>query len=351
MTLPLFRTCVARRVAAALSLLVVSLLAAEAAGQSVDRVRRRTGVDSGKIAAVTPLGVTLSRGGVDTTIPTEEIVSVSYAGEPQQLNSARNAVQAGRYDEALQVLAALPASALRREEIGAEAQFYAAVARARQALAGQGGLAEATASVKEFMTSRRTSFHVPAAIELLGDLYVAQRQYDAARQQYGLLAKAKSPYYELRSALLTGRAWQAEGRSAEALREFSSVVTAGGEGPLVDAVRLEARLAQAVSQAATGDVEAATRDVAAIIAAASADDEALLAQAYLALGDCYRRAGDRKGALFAYLHVDLLFNSAEEAHNAALRALVELWQELGYPDRAQETQQKLAESSGGGSAS
>jgi tetratricopeptide (TPR) repeat protein len=327
----------ARRVAAAL--LACWLGVADASAQTVDRVRRRTGVDSGKVTSVNPLGAALSRNGVETVIPAEEIVSISFAGEPSQLSAARTAVLARRYDEALAQLAAVPTDGLRREELLAEVQFYAALAAARQAQTGAGDLAAAVNGVQAFMKNHRGSFHLPAAIELLGDLYGAQGQFEEARKQYALLARAKSPYFELRSALLVGRSWEAAGDAAAAVREYDKVLAADSAGPLVAALQLEARLARAVGQAQVGQAEQAVGEVAAIIAAADNDDDDLLAQAYLTLGDCYLKSGDKKAALFAYLHVELLFPNDRQARDRATTALATLWQELGYPDRAQQARQ------------
>src|SRR5690349_9564646 len=70
-----------------------------------DRIHRPNGVDSGKITAVTPLGVTISKGAVESTVSVEDIESVSFAGEPAELATARNALQSGRPKDAADALA------------------------------------------------------------------------------------------------------------------------------------------------------------------------------------------------------------------------------------------------------
>ena len=60
-------------------------------------------------------------------------------------------------------------------------------------------------------------------------------------------------------------------------------------------------------------------------------------------------AGDAQGALFAFLHVDLLYDNAADAHARALHELVKLWREGGHADRAQLAAQELAETSRNGS--
>ena len=152
----------------------------------------------------------------------------------------------------------------------------------------------------------------------------------------------RSPYFALRAAWLVGRAWQGEGKHAEAMAEFDKVLAASDSGPLVEPMKLSATLDRAVSQAATGGGTAAAEAIGAIIAKADPEDGALLGRAYNALGDCYRQAGDAQGALFAFLHVDLLYDDGADAHAKALHELVALWRESGHADRSQEAAQELA---------
>ena len=77
-------------------LLLVACTTTAVAQSSVDRIRRRTGVDSGKITDMSVLAVTISKGGVESDVPVEEIRSIRFAGEPSELNSARSAISRGR---------------------------------------------------------------------------------------------------------------------------------------------------------------------------------------------------------------------------------------------------------------
>jgi tetratricopeptide (TPR) repeat protein len=313
------------------------------AQSSVDRIRRHNGVDSGKITATTPLGVTISKSGVESTIPAEEIESVTFAGEPAELNSARNALAAGRVKDAAAALAKIDQSSVRRDEVLADVEFYTALAKARLALAGNGDPAETAGDVRNFMAKRNKSFHIPEAIETLGDLLSAAGQHAAARGEYAKLAKAKSPYYELKSAMLVGRTYQSAGDHANAQAEFAKVLSSSEDGPQIAPLKLAATLDGSVSQAAVGQVNEATAAIGEIIAKASPEDAKLLARAYNALGDCYLQSKDPRGALFAFLHVDLLYNQDAEAHAKALHELVPLWKNVGRDSRSQETAQKLAE--------
>ncbi|MCC6493332.1 MAG: hypothetical protein IT424_09945 [Pirellulales bacterium] len=284
---------------AAAAALAAALCPAVAQAQgAVDRIIRTSGVDSGKITAVTPLAVTISKGGVESAVPVEEIQTVTFAGEPPELNSARNALAAGRLQEAAEAIAKLPQEGLAREEIATDAEYYAAVVKARQALAGAAPAEAAIEAVRSFMTRRSKSFHIPEAIEALGDLYLAAGQFDNARAEYAKLAKAKSAYFELKSALLVGEAWQAQGDHAKAQAEFQRVLASPEKGPTIAPLKLAATLEGAVAQAAAGQLKEATTAIGGIIAEAKPDDSELLARAYNALGDCYLASKDTHGALF-----------------------------------------------------
>jgi tetratricopeptide (TPR) repeat protein len=309
----------------------------------VDRVHRQNGVDSGQIVGVTALGITISKSGVESTIPVEDIESVYISGEPDDLNSVRTALQAGRLNDAVRNLEGIAAAPNDRDEVRAEVDFFNTLVAAKLALAGQGDLAEATAKAREFLTSRRTSFHVPRVIELVGDLLGAAGDHAGARAEYAKLAKAPSDYFVLLSALLVGRAWQAEGKHGEALAEFDKVLASAESGPRIEALKLAATLDRAVSQAASGDGAKGAEGIVTIIDATDAEDAEALARAYVALGECYLNAGDKQGALFAFLHVDLLYDDAADAHAKALHELVELWRDAGRETRSQDAARELAE--------
>ncbi|QDT00031.1 tetratricopeptide repeat protein [Adhaeretor mobilis] len=311
---------------------------------ALDRVRRRSGVDTGKIEGTSPQGIKLSRGGVEKQIPTEDIVSVYFSGEPPELNAARLAVERGKYKEALRALKGVNTKAIRRDEVRSEVAFVTALANARLALAGQGDLGSSQGELKSFLSSNRSSIQVLPAFELIGDLALADEDYQAARENYGKLARVNSPYYKLRSSLLIGRSWQAEGDDAKASAAFESVVSSAEKGAVVEPIKLAATLELAVSKAAGGDVKESVATLQKIIAEADPQNDAdLLAQAYNALGGAYLKAGDKQAALFAFLRVDLIYPTSPEQHARALFELKSLWQGMGKADRAEQAAKKLAD--------
>lgn len=308
-----------------------------------DRVQRRNGIDSGSITATTPLGVTISKGGVASKIPAEEIESIQFDGEPAELNTARTQFKRGRYDTAGEKINSIDRSKVTRDEVTQDLDFYAAASLGNMTLADKGDLKPAIAEVGKFLSTHRGSYHVPEAIELHGDLYRADGDLDAARKKYETLAKAPSPYYKARSALLVGQLLQEQGKHAEAIPQFEGVLTAAGTNTLADGIKQEATLGRAISLSATGKLVEGTEIVKQIIQQTPPDDTEALAQGYNALGDCLLAGGDSSGARDAYLHVDLLFNAAPAEHAKSLARLRSLWKDLRQPTRAQDAQQRLSD--------
>ena len=60
-----------------------------------------------------------------------------------------------------------------------------------------------------------------------------------------------------------------------------------------------------------------------------------------ALGNCYEKARQNKEALFAFLHVDVLYNTVPEVHAEALAHLVPLWKAVGQEERSREARETL----------
>jgi len=326
-----------------LALGVFAVGARPVAAQGLDRIRDRNGITTGKITKMSALGVTLTKNGVDTRKPVEEIMSITFAGEPSELAPARRSAKAGRFKNALEKLQKIDRAAVDRTEIAQEIEFLQTFCGAQLALSGQGALAKARQQVTHFLSRNSKSYRVPEAIELLGDLLLTEKNYTAAQAQYTKLGKAPAPYFQARSAILLGRLLQAEGKHPEAVTTFDRALQAAKGNTVAQSQVLEATLHRAVSQSALGSVGPSTDMVKKIIAKTDVTETKLLAQAYNALGDCYLQAQEKKRARQAFLHVDLLFSSAATEHAKALYELSQLWDDLGQPARARDAEQRLQE--------
>lgn len=328
------------RIAAALflPLLLVTVVSAQN-----DRVRTTSGTEAGKIEEVSPVQIKLAKGSITKEIPVNEIESVQFGAEPSELTQARVNARNGSYQKAMQKLAAINLAGIKEDLIRQEVQFYKAFCTAQLAMLGEADVSAAGKDLTDFVRKNKTSFHYLQVTETLGDLLTASGRYDQATKMYGQLAKAPWPSYKVRAAVLIGKGLQAQDQHSAALKQFQAALAKaeGDDGSTNQ--KLAAQLGMAISLAATGKVDEGVNLVQEVLKGADPADQQLQATAYNALGNSYKLAGKTKEALFAFLHVDLLFPTVPDAHAEALHHLAPLWEEVGKAGRAKQTRQTLKE--------
>jgi tetratricopeptide (TPR) repeat protein len=327
-----------------LSFLVVLVLFA-APAWAIDQIKTPKALIGGTISEIGKYTVKIKRtGDREETVQVNEIEYIRFDGEPAQLNLIRSTLNAGRYKDALEGLNKLNLDNA-KPGVQQEVEFFRAVASARLALAGEGTVADAGKLMNAFVQAHSNSWHYLEACEVLGDLFVAINNYPLAQQKYGELEQAPWANMKMRGGVLKGRALQGEGKFDEAAAAFDAVLklAATESGELIDAQKQAATIGKAACLAQTGKQAEAIQLLEEVIAKADPEQAELHALAYNALGASYRKAGNTKGALLAYLHVDVLYNSYSSAHAEALANLAQLWKEIGNADRALESEQLLAE--------
>lgn len=312
---------------------------------AIDSIKTHKALVSGNVTEIGKYAVKIKRvGDRDEEIPTNEIEYIRLDGEPAQLNLIRGAVTGGRYKDALDGLDKLKEENL-KVDIKQEIEFFRAISSARLALSGEGKLNEAGTLMNNFVKNNPTSWHYLEACEALGDLFVAISNYPLAQQRFGELEQAPWVDVKMRGGVLKGRAQQGEGKFDEAAATFDNVLKLadGQSGALIEAQKQAATIGKAVSLSHAGKHAEAAKLLEEVIAKADPEQAELHALAYNALGECYRKAGNNKAALMAFLHVDILYNTYGNAHAEALSNLAQLWKELGNADRALESEQLLTE--------
>ena len=143
--------------------------------------------------------------------------------------------------------------------------------------------------------------------------------------------------------MLSGRAFMAEERFSDALDHYDRALAIAATTQAAEAQKTAAKLEKAVCLAETGDVDEGVRMAREVIGGAGPEEAELHAKAYNALGRCQTKAGETKEALFAYLHVDVLYNAIPDEHAEALANLTTLWPAVGEPDRGREAKALLEE--------
>jgi tetratricopeptide (TPR) repeat protein len=319
-------------------------LAAAAPASAADRVRLTGGAQSsGELVEISATKVALQIGATKKEFPVNEIESIQFDAEPNDLFQARIAVRGGRYDDAAAMLAKIDPRALKRPELVKDVEFYQALAAARLALGGTGSIAEAGKRMFAFERANRDSFHYFEACETLGDLLAALGRYSDAETFYNKLALAPWPEYKLRAGVLAGRALVSQKQFDRAAAKFDEVLNAEASGPQADLQKSAARLGKASALSGAGKADEAAALVNEVIAQADPQDEELHARAYNILGNCHRAAGKKKEALLAFLHVDLLYAKFGEQHAEALANLATLWAEVDKSERAAQAKNLLKE--------
>lgn len=312
------------------------------------RVQKAASAISGKITEMSPTAIVIEKqNGKTEKVAVNELESIRYDKEPAQLNGVRNSINNGRNEEALKTLDKLSKdSETDRDEIKADMDFYRALATARLALAGSGSLADAGKAMSAFLKAHADNYHFFQANETIGDLLVASAKYDQAETFYkNIEQKAPWPDYKMKAKVAMGRTLLKQAKGAEALTVFDDVLklAEGQSGDLVTRQKLSASVGRAECLAQTGKTEEGVKLLESLITEADPEYAEMHALAYNALGNCYRKAGQKKEARMAFLHTHLLYSSYPEAHAESLANLSELFKELGDADRSSEMQELLTQ--------
>lgn len=330
-----------------LVLAVVAVWTADA--RAVDNIKTAKASLSGTITEISPTEISIDRPakGVEK-VAVNEIEDIRFQGEPPALNQVRLAVKRGAFTDAKAPLKKIDLNKIERDEIKAEAKFYAALVAAQVALNGEDKKAITAAGklMNEFLKDYPESFHFLQANEVVGDLLAASQKYEEAEKFYNTVeSKAPWPDFKMRAGVSKGRTLQAQGKNEDALKVFEKVLDQGksDESPLVVRQRTLATLGKASCLATTDKSEEAVKLLEELIAKADPEEAELHALAYNALGNCHEKANRLKEARMAFLHTHILFPTVPQAHAEALFHLTKLWKDLGDADRSQEMQKQLLE--------
>jgi tetratricopeptide (TPR) repeat protein len=315
-----------------------------------DRIKLRSDPKTliGSVDSVSKNDVVVTAPSGVRTIPVSDVDSIVFGGVPVGLEKAQAALAKGEYKAAADDIAEIAPTDITRDIPRAELAFIKALCPAKIALSGQADSAEpaaearaAGAAMLAFLKDYPGSYHFFEANEIVGDLLMSLGQYEKAEAYYKVLGEAASPDTKARANLLLGRAMQNQGKYDAALDAYDLVLKANLTGKVGDQETVEAKIGRTYSLTSSGKVDEAVKILQEIIAKADDDDSELLARAYNALGNCYRKLKDDKQALFAYLRVDTVYNTVAEPHAEALANLVSLWNEAKHPERAREARDKL----------
>lgn len=293
----------------------------------------------GDVTGYTKTELSLKRGATAVKIPANEVQRVRWNGEPPQLNIARNQETNGNYAAALEQYKKAMAGG--SENLKKDLQFMTARATAKSAKSDAAALDNAIKMLDTFVKSNGDHYRYYPAMKLLGEAYMAKKDYPAANKAFGTLERSPWKDYQMDAKNLKARVLLAQGNVSGALSAFTAISKMDAKSPAELASKNSAQLGSALCLSKEGKQKEAIKILDEIIKKSNPQQSALLAETYLRKGDCYRELGESKEALIAYLHIDVLFPMEPAVHAEALYRLSTLWGKIQKPERGVEARAVL----------
>ncbi|MGQ9503613.1 MAG: tetratricopeptide repeat protein [Thermogutta sp.] len=307
---------------------------------AADVVQHANQTVSGRITQMTKTEVVIETTGGARTIPVNQIQNITWDGEPATLKNVRMAMQVSQYEDVISALDRIKMDAITRAEIRQDVEFYRAAATAYLALRGSGSIDDAGKLVATFALNYPNNYHYWEATKLVADLLVAKGAIDKAVEYYGQLTQAPWPEFKAQAGTAIGWAYLGTGKVDDAEKAFSEVIALQISGD--DTPKVLASIGKARCLAEKGQTQEAVAMIQDVLKRPDLMENAeVMGRAYVALGLAYRKAGDAKRAIMAFLHTDLLYFRHSESHIEALKNLIELWPQAGHPERAAEAAEIL----------
>ena len=333
------------------TLAVLGLIGAAGQVQAADvlkKISTNTTIN-GRFTSLGKTEVTIEKTtGASETVPVNDIDWLSFDGEPTILKTIRTQAINGSYAAALTSLGKIDPDSASRPEVKQELMYLRAFCHAKQGMENGDTKEMQTAGTEmhSFVKESPTSFRTFPAYEMLGDLLVALGKPEQAEIFYKELAQAPFNEYKMRAGVAIGEAQVLQKKFTVALLSFEAVLQLAAQDKTGagEAEKLAATLGKALCLAHDGKPDEGIKLVEEVISTLASDETALLAQAYVTLGECYlMKPGQETHARLAFLHVDVLYPTQIKAEKQALEHLAVLWAKANKKDRAEDARQRAAQ--------
>lgn len=333
---------------------VISVIVAVLSFQSglfadIIKIKSSTTPVRGTITEITPNGVTVVTGQSSRTIPSNDIVNITYDGAPPILLTIQQNFQNSRYGEVLSLIsdglgpAAGAISANARQELA----YYKAYSTAKLAQETGTDIEKAGNELLAFTRDNAKSYHLYKVKDMLGELYLAsdmKDKYQRARREYTtLLAEVPWDEYKFKATIALGMIDIEENKLADAKTKFQKIIADVSQNAPETLKRQSSfatlGLARCTAREKKYDEAIAALDK--LAAESDPEDKALQSAICLALGETNLAAGRPKDAALNYLQIDILHKNNRIDHIAALKQLAGIWQALQRGDRVREVKATL----------
>jgi predicted negative regulator of RcsB-dependent stress response len=296
----------------------------------------------GKLTTLSKSRIVLERSnGATEEFTPDDIRDLRFDREPTSLQRVRTNIRGGAFDTALESLEQIRSDYRGTDRrVVTELEFLKARCEAGIAETDPEAAAGAIASLTAFGATHGNDFRSIEATLLLADLLVEQ---DAERainllkqvQQSGLTG------FELQAGVTLGDILLRNGNADDALAAFDDVVERSKGNPAAISAYCEGQLGRSRCLRLQSNPDQAVALLDQLIAEVSDERPTVLARAWNCIGDCQRDNNNKKAALMAYLHVDVLYATASAEHAESLYWLATLWKSVGHPERGVDARSRL----------
>lgn len=331
---------------------VLAVLCASASPSWADKINRKSDskAANGDVVTANKDQVTIKDGlGKQTTIESNDVVSIEWAAGPSSLPLGAGAEKGGKFDVAMENYSAAlkDSKATSKPNILGDVEFAIARILAKQGLAGDSAkLDEAAKKLEAFLKARAEHYRFYEAANMLGDVLTAKKDFEGAATAYGRLSAAKWPDYKMAAKLAAGRVAIAKQDLDGAFKIYEEVAGMKGDSPAETARRNQAIVGKANVLVTQKKYDEGLKVVSEALEALNAEEAEGMAEAYVLQGDCLQAQNKAKEAILAYLHVPVLFENQREMNARALFNLAQLFAKTDQPERAQAATAQLKDEYG-----
>ncbi len=311
---------------------------------AADQVIRRSDGDlvRGKLETLSRTRIEIRRTNDElVTISPDDIRDIRFDREPPPLQSARSNERSGEYSTAIEQLREVQNDYEGDDlRVTTEIEFLIARCLTRQAMTDPTVTQEAIDLLRTFLQQHANSYRSLEATLLQARLLAATDLSRATR----LLEELKAcgvEGFELQAGVILGQALLREDKADQALAAFDEVKQKSREKPGARAAYFDSLIGHAACLQKLNRLEEALQTLDAVVIELPEQEEGALARAWNQIGDCQRDSSNPRAALLAYLHVDILYAGAANAHAEALFRLAPLWEDAGHPERARDARSRL----------
>jgi predicted negative regulator of RcsB-dependent stress response len=296
----------------------------------------------GSISNLTPLEVTISVRGKDQTVPMRDVRKIAFDKEPPGLDRARDLVNEGKYQQALDQLRNVSREAMTDlPRVRQDYEFYSWFSEGMRSLAGAGDSSAAIRGLTNLDKVNPNSHHRFAIKMILGRLAVERKFYDRAIEYFTDALQSSDDGQRSAASIYLARVHLDQGKFDEARERLKGLLNASATSAEISRFKSLAAVMQSRIEIAEGRPEEALKALDGLAEREDNADFQLFAEINNARGAAYQKMNDPRRAAYSYLQTDLLFFTEPETHAEALFYLKTLLVTIGQPAKAAEAGSRL----------